>query len=371
MSFKVETDSLAKLPDMLDRLKEDADHAKEYVTEHTSVQYEGFLNSVQGGHEHVVQQVTGWLTGVGGKVAAPTAEAVKAALVYYRTSDANAQATLDGSYAASPIEQAPEDYTYYAYSRAVAAFEDKEEPGDSLREVEDRNGEFPYEPSWMDAGSPAQLCRDVVYEATNLATQLGLMDRPIDPYEDVCKWFAGDWAGFAECRDVFDNLANACQSMSANLHWGARSIESVWQGNAADGCENHLFKAADAVSEVSEPLRELGEKYVEAAEAMHKLGSAMGTCISALVDACIMAAANAAWGAATTEFGVGLIGDAIAAYEVYEVVEKVHECFEILHQAQALVELTDSTLHGMGDLAGTEVDLPVLPDGVPTLPSAA
>jgi len=44
------------------------------------------------------------------------------------------------------------------------------------------------------------------------------------------------------------------------------------------------------------------------------------------VDACIMAAVNAAWGGATTEFGVGLIGDTIAGYEVYEFVEKVHEC---------------------------------------------
>jgi uncharacterized protein YukE len=369
MTFSVDVEALPKLSEMIDRLKEDATAGQEYVTEHTKVQYQGFLNSVQGGHDHVVQEVSTWFGNLAGRVAEPTAAAVTDAVTYYQHSDAHAREALDSSYPEAKVEKAPEDYTYYEYTKAVAAFADKTEPQDKLREVEDKSGEFPYQPQWMDVGSPAQLYRDTIYEATALCAKLGVMDGPVDIYESLCKDFAGDWAGFAACKDVFDNLADECEDMGSNLHWAARSIESAWQGNAASACENYLFKVEDGVNEAVEPLRKLGDTYEQTAESMHELGGAMAGCISAVIDACIMAAANAAWGGATTEFGIGLIGDGIALYECYEVYDKIHEAYELYEKAKVLTELAGSTLTGMGDLSDTHANLPTLPTNVPTMPS--
>jgi hypothetical protein len=369
LTFSVEVDRLRDLPTMMDRLGEDASKGKSYVTDNTKVSWQGLLNNLTGGHEHAVSTVTTFLDAVQSKVAKPTGAATQAAISYYQHTDARAAERMDAQYRHGEAPP-PEDYTYYEYTHGTS-FHDVGEPEDYYEEPEDYSGEFPYEPHWGDATSPAQVSRDIVYEATAFCAKIGICDRAYDPYEDLVRPFVGDWAGFRACKDVFDNVANACVAMGSNMHWAARSIETCWTGDAAAACESYLLEVDKALGEAAEPIREIGEQYEKAAEGAHELGMVLGDAISSLIDACILCAADAALGAATSETVVGgLLFGGAAAYEAYKVYKELNECFELVRQARALVELANSTLNGLGGIEGG-VTLPALPQAAPALPGGS
>lgn len=50
-------------------------------------------------------------------------------------------------------------------------------------------------------------------EETVLATELGVCDRPYDPYEAIVTPLTGDWAGVRGCADVFHNSGMALTEM--------------------------------------------------------------------------------------------------------------------------------------------------------------
>jgi uncharacterized protein YukE len=375
MSFTVEPASLKKLPEMLDRFGEDARKGKEYVTEKTKIgwQSQGLLNLLEGTHDANVATVTDWLGRADTECAKSTRTAVNNAISYYDSTDKAAAARLDASYPAAEIEEPNEGYQYYAYNH-TAAFADKMEPTQRYKEIEDHSAEFQYQPSMLDLGSPTMMARDIIYEASQVLVKFGLLDKPYDLFDSMMKVFAGDWVAFRGCKDVFDNVADACEDMSSNLHWAARSVPNCWEGNAAEGCTGHLFKIKDAMFEAAEPLRKLGEEYEKSAEAMEKLGAVVADLVADAMDEAILVAADGAAAAATSETIVGgLIFGSVALYECYKLLKTLKEIFEIPRKAMAVIELYQSAANGMGtpnggampELPWLSVQLPNNPKPVP------
>ncbi|NUR72438.1 MAG: WXG100 family type VII secretion target [Hamadaea sp.] len=372
MSFTVEPASLAKLPQMLDRFGEDASKGKDYVKEKTAIGWsgQGLLNLLEGTHDKSVSTVTDWLSKVDRECAKGTSTAVTNALVYYRQTDEASAAKLDSTYPSAEVETPYEGYQYYAYNR-VADFADKTEPQSRYKEIEDHSAEFQYQPSMLDLGSPTMLARDIIFEASEVLVKFGLLDKPYDLFDAMMKVFAGDWVAFRGCKDVFDNVADACEDMASNLHWAARSIQNCWEGNAAEGCENHIFKINEAMTEAAEPLRKLGEEYEKSAEAMEKLGAVVADLVADAMDEAILVAADGAAAAATSETIIGgVIFGSVALYECYKLLKTLKEIFEIPRKAQALIELFESAANGMGTPNGGAMpELPWLSVQLPNNPA--
>lgn len=369
MSFSVDARALQGLPTQLDRLSDDANAGRGYVAANTNISYGGILDQITGSHQKVVSQAEDFFDRVAHPVAHTSAEAVRAALKYYQHTDQGAAAKLDSSYpeveAEGPADGAP-GMSAQGW-RSGATFSDVAEPQDRYKAPGDYSGEFPLEPRQLVTISMSGVARNTIVEATELAAKLGLGHR-WDPYEAILKPLTGDWAGLRACKDVFDNLAEACTDMSGNVTNGVLSVHAAWEGSAAESARNHLNKIADALQEAAEPMRKLGEAYEVAAEGAHALFGTLADILNDLIDAVVIFISEATAAAATSETVIGGIAfGAAAGYEAYEVYELIRGLIEAFSTANAVLEALQSGMNGFGVVDG-DIALPELPSDRPTLP---
>lgn len=52
-----------------------------------------------------------------------------------------------------------------------------------------------------------------------MAHHLGLIPRPIDPWEEIAKPWVGDWAGLRAAADVLNNVRWATNDVGINIQW--------------------------------------------------------------------------------------------------------------------------------------------------------
>lgn len=367
MSFKVDVAALAGLPAQLDRLGGDAAAAQQYVAKYTRLAYGGgLLNRIAGGHEHATRTVRGYLGQLAEPVAGNTAEAVRVAIAYYRSTDANAAARLDATFpSTSPGGRI--GGTPGPGLPSGTAFSDVARPRDRYQPPPDRSEEFSFEPKPLAAISAAAFGRLVIVEATTLASRLGL-GRPWDPYAEILKPVSGDWNGLRGCADVYENLALALEGVSANARNAAWSVGTVWQGHAAEGAVGHLLRIAVALQAAHGPLVELAKTYETAAAGAFELFGTLGDVLNQLIDAVVIFIAEASAAAATSETIVGgLAFGAAAAWEAYRCYELIKTAIEVVTLAEAASEACASSLNGFGVVDG-DVALPALEVGRPLLP---
>ena len=373
--FFVNAGALARLPAQLDRLQGSASLGMLYVSDQTQLSYGGVLNGITGAHADAVAKVRNYLDELAHHVAGPTANAVRAAVTYYQQTDEVSAAALDETYHAAdyrgggyvaPDDPAGSDYRGGGYVDVGNGFRDLANPSDHYRRRPDYSAEFPYEPPLSALISPAAMGRHVIITATTLAAQLGI-GHPWDPYEMILKPITGDWNGMRGCKDVFDNVADALGDLTMNLGAAVESSGSVWLGEAADHLCEHLKEIGDALTEAQEPVRKLAESYETAAEGAHALFGALADVLNDLIDDVIEFIAEASAAAATSETVVGgIVFGGMAAFDAYEIFDKITELIDLMSKVQALVEVYNSQQANFGVVGAA--DLPKLPGTLPQLP---
>ena len=169
MTFSVNTKALAGLPTFLDRRADDLSAAANYLAAYTAIWPFTLVNMAHV-HQRVIAAINSYLLATRLTYAQNDAVRVRAAISSYETSDLRASQRTDAAIAGLPrdLRIAP--------------------------------------PLGRDLLSPTSIVRDAVWRITSIAADIGLLDRPIDPLQEILPPFIGDWAGLLRCADVFDNL---------------------------------------------------------------------------------------------------------------------------------------------------------------------
>ena len=364
MSFTVDANALVGLPDLLDRLGDDAQAARAYAATYTQLHWGGLLSLITAGHTHAVAETDAFLATVGGRIAHDDAVRVRAAIDYYRRTDAAAAARVDATIA-HPMS--PDEPVLTAGAHP-GLFGDVAHTRDALVPPRDHHADMPFTPKWTELLSPTAAARTAIWVVTSLGAKLGFCDRAHDVVAEVVEPLSGDWAGLLRCAEVFERLAGASAAMSSNVQWGAVCLDRVWSGHAADSCEEVLVLVDTALAEAQEPFRGLAEQYRTAAEEVHSINELMAELVGDLVDYAVIAALDVEAGAATGETVIGpVLFGAGAAYEIEKACVLFHRIVELVDKARQVAEWLDTALHGFGLLPGRQ--LPALSTTTPALPA--
>ena len=356
MGFSVDVAALAGLPRQTSRLSEDAAAARTYVERYTQLSSgEGIINIVLGGHREATRKVSMFYRMLNA-AADRQSNAVSAALNHYRQTDLAAAAALDARLPATNTPLTQPDM-------GSLGFADRGEPQNGLRAPKDYSDQYRFEMKWNSYLSPTSYARSTILEFTTLAVRHGLLDRPIDVFNEWLKPWFGDWAGFRACADVYENLANASLTMSANVRSGSIDSQFVWTGNAADSCRRDLNNTTEALNLANMRLHELAAEYRSVAESTYKL-------VEAVVGLLMVAADIAAAGAADLAFSKGnpgaaigfhLVTSAMNVWRLIEIATKVLDCIKI---AQSGAKAFESGIEGL-NIIDPKGPMPSLAGGMP------
>lgn len=362
--FHADTEKgLPALQSLVDRLGDDARHGDRYVMTHTALDGgEGWLNDLRGSHDHVVNTLSQWLRQLADPTASSTARAVAQATLNYRQTDAASAAKFDATTAQLTYQRPDPGTEYFVQHAGTESFADVAEPQSRLVPPRDYNADYPHQPSWADALSPASMGRNTIWAATDILTRLGMMSRPYDPYEFVLKPVIGDWAGFRACSDVMTNVAAATNDMVANLYWAENCLTGAWRGNAADSFAVLVQRVALAIRSAPAPLAEMAQRYQEAAMACHEFRNAAGTLISIAIDQAIVVVAAAAAGGATAPTVVGpIVGGAVAGYEGYQLYRTIRALMDAYTITNGIMSAVKSAMGSFGQVSASGFELANFP----------
>jgi hypothetical protein len=289
MKFSVNTAALAGLPALLDRRRDELLAGADYVATHTTISHwdQGFLNQLRGTHEAIVKAVEQFLHTAATQRADPYALAVSRADAYYTRTDLDAAARFDATLTASagrdgypglPQPAADQGLGPAIFADATAA------PG--YPAVHDYRVDYEVIQHWWDWLSPTTYARDVVWRVTSVLTDLGLLDRPIDVMQEYFEQFAGDWAAFRTCADVWDAVAIQLDYESGAVRHGGDRTQLIWTGGAADACRLAVDVFGDDLHAAAGTLRAAAANYREVAEQMKQITEAIIAVVTFIVDFC-------------------------------------------------------------------------------------
>jgi hypothetical protein len=294
------------LPQALDRRSYDLDVARRYFTENTVIDTFGVAD-ILGVHQHVVAAISAYLGALNTTYADPDADRIRTVIASYRASDLRAAQRADAAIVGLPpgLPQAP-PLTAAERAYGPAIFDDQRTPTSALITPASPEAEFPYQPNWSDALSPSSVARDTIWKVTSMLADIGVMDRPIDPFEELVQPFVGDWAGMQRCAEVFTHLGVMLPQASSCVTDETELVPTVWTGNVAGMCERNLSAFATSLANGFAPLADLATSYQRVSAGVRDNAVIMETLITSMIDGAMDVAFNAVgtgflevWGASS------------------------------------------------------------------------
>lgn len=172
-----------------------------------------------------------------------------------------------------------------------------------------------------------------------------------NPIQEVTQWVIGDWESFARCAKAYESLGKCLNSVGDSLKGGLGTLDSGWQGNAADAAHVYFQDLAKAIGDKQQDLQELHDEYMKAARGIWEFAKGAGDLIKEILDMAIIAAVEIAAGAALSWTGVGMaIAWALAALECVAIVKAWASVVGLINKTQMIVYMA----HGFGmRVAGT------------------
>ncbi|MEN3304113.1 MAG: hypothetical protein V7603_315, partial [Micromonosporaceae bacterium] len=315
MKFSVNATALPGLADLMDRRWQDLTEGRDYLNRNTRIEagQAGILNWLWGQHEKVVTAVGDFLGSAADGYAAAYGGAVVEASAYYQHTDAQAAVRLD---ATLPRVDDPGKHDTTSTSADLSldssVFADHMCPGDRYAPPVDHHAENPYTFAALDTLSPTSEVRELVWQVSQIAVDLGLLDRPYDVLEEAVKPFSGDWAAFAGCADTYQHIADALNDAANCVMDGVTTIPQVWTGNAADQCAMGLSRFAADLTAAVDPLRATAEAYASTAEQVRAHAEVLAALLTILIDEVVEAALDTASGGVLSVFqAVTTLEDAV------------------------------------------------------------
>lgn len=351
MTFAVDMPALYEVPDMLDRLADDARRCNDYAREAFEFPWgPGILNRVHGDHAQAQADVTSFYLAISRR-AGQMAHSIRASLVMYQDTDLATAAGLDAQLSAMTYDNTAGRYPALRPDVVQASLPERLEPTDRLTPVPDYLPEWPYEPEWSDIVSPGNICRDLVMGANWIAVQVGLADRIFDPLDMISNYLVGNWSGMRACSDALENLRKATADMANNTQWIEIRVNACWQGNAADAAWLQLRDLGKALQLADYPLGVCRDAYRDVCEEVKNLEEVCELILMDLIDA----AAFVALGFATMETGVGpVVFGALAIADVIQAMKRMNDLISAMQKVEVIVDRYGSGVKVSG----------MLPDGM-------
>lgn len=295
MTFSVNTYALAGLPPFFDRRDRDLSRGASYITTHTTLDDGAGLANVLGVHERVITDITSFLRETAGTYAAADAARTRAVLKAYHDSDMRAAARADAAvpFVPADLPKTP-PITPAEQGFGPTVFDDRTRPEAALLPPGDHYSDMPYQPSWFDALSPTGIARDAIWRLSQLAADVGFIDRAYDPFEMLVEPFVGDWAGLLRCAEVFTNVHAMMAATATCVRDAKGTVPLVWTGNVAGMAEINLESFATLVSDGIVPLDAIATAYREVAHGVQDNANLLEMIITSLIDETFDGALDAA-----------------------------------------------------------------------------
>jgi hypothetical protein len=289
MEFSVNTAALPGLADMLNRRRDDLFASRDYVDVHThiSAHGQGIFNLLIGGHTQIVAGVKQFLTLAAEERAARYSGAVTDSVSYYSRSDAQSAAALDASYRGTdaggypPLSRRRADQ-----GLGPEVFTDNScNPG--LPAPRDQRFQFRIIQSGFDVFSPTRTIRTRVWDASSLLVKFGLMDHPVDVFDEIIHPLVGDWAAYATCSEAFQSLATVLDFESDSTNHAANAVHQLWTGNAADSCQFALDVFGFDLRTGADTVRALGTLYAQCSDQIQRQAELLDDYLTILGDTAV------------------------------------------------------------------------------------
>ncbi|GIG91017.1 WXG100 family type VII secretion target [Plantactinospora endophytica] len=159
-----------------------------------------------------------------------------------------------------------------------------------------------------------------------------------DAFGEAAKFFGGDWETVWKAAGAFSNLAAAMQDIGVNLSSGNLELDRAWDGKAGDAAYAYFTPLASAISSQQFALAKMSEAYMKAAEGTYRQAEVYSGLMKDAYDAALIAAIAASAGTAAIETGVGAVaGYAVAAYEVYKLLQILDKAKKIETTAMSIM----------------------------------
>ncbi|MCK1794527.1 hypothetical protein MTQ01_00475 [Streptomyces sp. XM4193] len=157
----------------------------------------------------------------------------------------------------------------------------------------------------LDFTSPSVL----INEGLKLAFNFDLFDM-------VANWIAGDWDSFEQCATTWRQLGDLCKAVAENIAFGNSLLSNSWTGQSAAQAYDYFNTAAQKLDSAQETFNALCTCYEEIGRQINAFVNMVKACMSTILDLALIAALEAAAGAAAGFTGVGLVVTAAAAASI-------------------------------------------------------
>jgi hypothetical protein len=369
---------LAGTAQMVERAGEAVAKAAGHFDKHGEIIWilDGIINQFQPDGDQIRADVLAYLDKAGKEALPATADAITLARDYYIRTDHTSAERFDSTLPAVNVAaegKGVSSVTPGPDNRNQTMFEDVVEPADHLKDVEydDAAYDMHYKPKWHDFISPSTALRDAIYEVTAFAAWLGICDRAYDPFEVILKPLCGDWVGMARVGTVLEQVSGCLRDVGMNLSMLASWLPTVWDGNAADAADAHLYRSIKSLRAAADSLQKMGAEYRSAAQGAYDIADTVGGLLHDIADAAIAAAAAGMVAGGSASTGVGLPVAALAGIfgmaEIWQVWNGVRTAMEYIAKLESLTATLKSSANGFGAIDGDH-PLPSLP-AVPALPA--
>jgi hypothetical protein len=282
MDFSVNARALGGLADMLDRRADDLTKTAGYVDAASYLEFgPGLLNRFTGAHTRIANEVDAFLRRAAKGHAHQYSVAVAGAVQDYAGSDQAASARLDLTLP-DALAGAPAVATLADQSLGPEIFAD---PARLMLKIPpDFSADHPYQPQWYDVFSPNSIDRDVLWSLSEYAVVLGILDKPIDPFEAFTLPLCGDWAGMKRFAFALRQAGQAAGYVADRVATGVITCDEVWTGHAADNSAAVLRRFALDLRHARTVLEDLARMYDDVAEKAQEVGAALGHLVAACAD---------------------------------------------------------------------------------------
>ncbi|KIZ16598.1 hypothetical protein [Streptomyces natalensis] len=137
-----------------------------------------------------------------------------------------------------------------------------------------------------------------------------------DLFGDLANCVAGDWGTFNECAQAWAKLGSLCAAVATNVSHGNDLLSLSWQGQAANVAWDYFHAVAEKLLKAQETFNKIDECYQKIGGEIASFVNMLKAAISTIADLALMAALEAAAGAASGFTGVGLVVTAAAAADI-------------------------------------------------------
>ncbi|MGW2597283.1 hypothetical protein [Streptomyces klenkii] len=168
---------------------------------------------------------------------------------------------------------------------------------------------------------------------------------------DPVKWagekLSGDWEAYAECASAWHAMGRACDGIARNLRSGGVRVDASWDGNAAGSAAHYFAALAGNLDEFHRSLDAMGSEYRALAWSVTSTAAAVADCLTAMLDALITVAIEAAASAATGG-GAAAMAAALGTQELLTILREWERMNEFLSTAQTLMHAGSAALARTG-----------------------